>query len=214
MRGVLITSTKGGVGKTSLCHLLALGAAWKQVPAYVMHTDNRPPMKVNGRPYMYYDARDPKKLSTLMGAALNNDGFCIIDSGGNRAEFDKWLVKSVDLTLIPVSPDPEAAPMALEHMKTLVSYGATNVRFILNMVSSNRYERLRDFKEYFSILPTDKIMGQLAKVSAIKRLRENDTQPFPTPPTNVNSLSKNLYFAVKETFEEMIEPEEKKVKAL
>lgn len=214
MRGVLITSTKGGVGKTSLSHLLALGAAWKQVPAYVMHTDNRPPMKVNGRPYMYYDARDPKKLTTLMGAALNNDGFCIIDSGGNRAEFDKWLVKSVDLTLIPVSPDPEAAPMALEHLKTLESYGATNVRFILNMVSSNRYERIRDFKQYFAQLPTDKIMGQLSKVSAVKRLRENDTEPFPTPPTNVNSLSRNLYYAVQETFEEMTEPEETKAQAL
>lgn len=214
MKGVLITSPKGGVGKTSLCHLLALGAAWQRVPAYVMHTDNRPPMKVNGRSYGYYDARDPKKLATLMENALNNDGFCIIDSGGNRADFDKWLVKSVDLTIIPVSPDPEAAPMALEHLKMLESYGATNVRFILNMVSSHKNERLRDYKEYFSQLPTDKIMGVLGKVSAIKRLRENDTQPFPTPPTNVNSLSRNLYFAVKETFEEEIQQEERKAQAV
>ncbi len=215
MRGVLITSTKGGVGKTSLCHLLALGAAWRQVPAYVMHTDNRPPMKVNGRPYNYYDARDPEKLTSLMGAALNNDGFCIIDSGGNRAKFDKWLAESVDLTIIPVTPDPEAVDMALEHMKTLEGFGATNVRFILNMVSSNKNERIRDFAEYFIRLPKEKIMGQLSKVAAIKRLREPDKEPFQTPPTNVNSLSKNLYFAILDEFETMQNAEEpQKAKAV
>jgi len=202
MKGVLLTNTKGGVGKTSLAHLLALGAAWRQVPAYLMHTDNRKPIKVQGRPYAFYDARDPKALGTLMGAVVNDDGFCVIDSGGNRPDFDKWIVGSVDMALIPVTPDPEAVDMALDQMKTLEGYGASNVRFILNMVSSNKHERLRDFKEYFMRLPTEKIIGQLSKVSAVKRLREPDITPFKTPPTNVNSLSRNLFDIVTEAFEE------------
>jgi hypothetical protein len=45
----------------------------KNTPAYLMHTDDREPIAVNGRPYMYYDARQPETLSNLMGAAINND---------------------------------------------------------------------------------------------------------------------------------------------
>ncbi len=58
-------------------------------------------------------------------------------------------------------------------------------------------------------------MGQLSKVAAIKRLREPDKEPFQTPPTNVNSLSKNLYFAILDEFETMQNAEEpQKAKAV
>ena len=116
MRGVALTQRKGGSGKTVLSHALALGAAWHNVPAYLMHTDNREPLKVNGRPYMYYDARDPKTLQTLVDEAINADGLCIIDSAGNRPEFDKWIAQYVDLVLIPVMPDPEDVKEALVQM--------------------------------------------------------------------------------------------------
>ena len=77
MRGVALTQRKGGSGKTALSHALALGASWDNVPAHLMHTDNREPLKVNGRPYMYYDARNRKpfrrlstQLSTRTACAL------------------------------------------------------------------------------------------------------------------------------------------------
>jgi cellulose biosynthesis protein BcsQ len=197
MKGLAIVSTKGGVGKTSISHLIALGAAWKNTPAYLMHTDDREPIRVQGRPYMYYDARDPETLSRLIGAAVNQDGLCIIDSGGNRPEFDQWIASAVDMVLIPVTPDPEAVDMALEHMKRLEEYGASNVCFLLNMVSSNRNEKMRDNTKYFSRLPKNKIIGEVAKISAVKRLRENDKTNFETPPTNVNNLSRQLFFMVK-----------------
>jgi Mrp family chromosome partitioning ATPase len=54
MKGVAITGTKGGTGKTALCHALALGAAWHHLPAYLLHTDNREPIQIKGRPYAYY----------------------------------------------------------------------------------------------------------------------------------------------------------------
>ncbi len=207
MKGVLIVSKKGGVGKTTLCHLLALGAAWRGKPAHMMHTDNREPLRVKGRPYMYYDARDPETLATLMGSAVNSDGFCIIDSGGNRAEFDKWLSDSVDLVVIPVTPDPEAVLEAKDHMQTLEREGAKNVRFLLNMVSSNKNERIRDHAEYFNELPRDKIIGQLSKVAAVKRLRENDMDGFQTPPSNVNNLSRRLYSTIQGVLSEIEEGE-------
>ncbi len=203
MKGIAIVGKKGGVGKTSIAHLLALGAAWKNTPAYLMHTDDRDPIAVNGRPYMYYDARKPKTLATLIEAAVNNDGFCIIDSGGNRKDFDIWIAESVDLVLMPVIPDPEAVSMAIQHMEELEEYGAKNVRFILNTVSGNKNERLRDDREYFSKLPEDKIIGKINRVAAVKRLRESDIEPFETPPSNVNNLSRNLYFTVLSTLNDI-----------
>ncbi|SHE20407.1 hypothetical protein [methanotrophic endosymbiont of Bathymodiolus puteoserpentis (Logatchev)] len=209
MKGIAVVGTRGGVGKTSICHLLALGAAWKNIPAYLMHTDNREPISVNGRAYTFYDARKPETLSTLMGAAMNNDGLCIVDSGGNRPKFDKWIAESVDLVLMPITPDPESVDMALLHMQQLEEYGAKNVRFLLNMVSSNKNEQARDFRKYFYKIPEDKIIGKLKKVAAVKRLRESDTEPFKTPPSNVNNLSRTLYFMVKSALENIEESEEK-----
>jgi cellulose biosynthesis protein BcsQ len=158
-----------------------------------MHTDDRSPIAVNGRPYAYYDARDPNTLSTLMGAVVNEDGLCIIDSGGNRPDFDRWIADSVDLVLIPVTPDPEAVDLGLEHMARLANYGPNNIRFVLNTVSSNRNEKTRDSAEYFNLLPSELIIGDIGRVAAVKRLRETDKTPFTTPPTNVNNLSRKFY---------------------
>lgn len=213
MKGIAIVGKKGGVGKTSIAHLLALGAAWKNTPAYLMHTDDREPIAVNGRPYMYYDARKPETLTTLIDSAINSDGLCIIDSGGNRKDFDKWIAESVDLVLMPVIPDPEAVSMAIQHMEELEQYGAKNVRFILNTVSGNKNERLRDFREYFSKLPEGKIIGKINRVAAVKRLRESDIEPFETPPSNVNNLSRNLYYTVLSALDGINEIEEKEAAA-
>lgn len=193
MKGVAIVNKKGGVGKTSLAHALALGAAWRGVPAYLMHTDNREPIQINERPYAYYDAREPHVLTTLIGAAVNQDGLCIIDSGGNRPEFDRVISECVDLAIIPVTPDPEAVDLGLEHYDALISAGAPNVKFLLNMVSSNAHEKERDRASYFSRIDAELILGEVPRVAAVKRLRENDIMPFKTPPTNVNNLARLLH---------------------
>ena len=195
MKGVAVISPKGGVGKSTLCHLLALGAAgWRDVPAYLFHTDDREPMKVDGRPYAYIDGRDLERLSTVMGSLINNDGFCIIDGGGNRPEFDKWIAEAVDLVLIPVNADEEAVQLAIATMERLEKQGITHARYILNMVSPNKNERLYDFAAFFSKLDSKKIAGSVKRVSTVKRLRMSDeNSPFPTPPSNVNNLSRALH---------------------
>jgi cellulose biosynthesis protein BcsQ len=213
MKGIALASPKGGVGKTSLSHAIALGAAWKLIPAYFMHTDEREPLRIQNRPYMYYDARDPETLSHLMGAAVNQDGICVIDSGGNRPEFDGWISQAVDMVIIPVTPDPEAAELGMEHMERLKKLGATDVRFILNMVSSNRLEKQRDETHYFAHIPNKLILGQVPRVSAIKRLRESDTSPFETPPTNVNNLSRKVFSMVNDALNKARAPVELELEA-
>ncbi len=200
MKGIAVLSDKGGVGKSTLCHLLALGAAgWRDVPAYLFHTDNRPPMRVNGRPYAYIDARKLETLAQVMESLLNNDGFCIIDGGGNRPEFDQWIGEAVDLVLIPVTADEEAVTMAKQTMKRLEGQGVTHARYVLNMVSPNEKKRLYDFQTFFSELEKEKIVGQVKEVAAVNRLRISDEKSaFPTPPSNVNSLSRYLHTMVDE----------------
>ena len=196
MKGVAIISPKGGVGKTCLCHATALGAVLRQTPAHMMHTDNRPPIRVSGRPYMYYDAREPEKLEMLVNSALNQDGLCVIDSGGNRPEIDQWVAPSVDLVVMPVTPDEEAVDETLRYIEVLKSYGAEHIGILLNMVSSNRNERQYDFEQFFNRLPAEQIIGSVGRVGAIKRLKLNDHEPFKTPPTNVNNLARHLFYTV------------------
>ncbi len=195
MRGIAVLSDKGGVGKTTLCHLLALGASgWRGVPSYLFHTDNREPMRVDGRPYAYIDARDMEKLSTIMGSLINNDGFCIIDGAGNRPEFDQWIAEAVDIVLVPVTADEEAVKLAKQTMARLEGQGIKHAHYILNMVSSNEKEREYDFRNFFSRLEKGKIVGQIKRVSTVRRLRiSDDDGPFPTPPSNVNNLSRSLH---------------------
>lgn len=197
MEGVAVVQKRGGAGKTTLCHLLAHGAALYKKQAHLMHTDDRAPISVNGRRYSYYDARQPDDLSSLVKSIINSDGLCIIDSGGNRPEFDKWVSTYVDLVLIPVTPDSEAVNLALEKMDILKAHGATHVKYILNQVSSYKNEMARDQREYFDKIPSDLVLGKLGKVSASKILRDSDRDRFITPPTNVNNLSRKLYRLVR-----------------
>ena len=201
MKGVAIVQEKGGVGKTTLCHLLALGATHYKQQTFLMHTDNRQPIKVIDRPYRYFDGRQPRELASIIKGLIQTDGLCVIDSGGNRPEFDQWIANSVDLVIIPIVPDEEAVFLGLAYMKRLQANGHNNIRFLLNNVSSNRHEKTRDQKQYFDLIPIDLIMGKVGKVAAVKQLRDSDKQPFKLPPSKVNSLSRKLYKLVRSELE-------------
>lgn len=192
MKGVAISGIKGGTGKTSIAHALALGAAWRGVPAYLCHTDNREPISVNGRPYAYYDARKPETLQTLASAALNSDGLFIIDGGGNRPAFDAWIAQAVDLVVIPVSPDPEDVHEALRHADAMRQAGAEQVGYLVNKYPSNHFERDFIFK-YLDQIPADQIIGKVGEVKAVRTLREPDEPEFQTPVSKVNNFSRTVY---------------------
>lgn len=192
MKSIAITGKKGGTGKTSLCHALALGAAWSGKHAHLCHTDDREPIKVMDRPYMYYDTRAPEKLETIAQAAAQQDGLFIIDSGGNRAEFDLWIANAVDLLLIPTSPDPEDVRESLEHAERLKKGGAEQVRFVVNKYPASAMER-KFVERYLQDLPADDILCYVPEIKMIRTLRENDTEAFKTPTTRLNNVARGFY---------------------
>lgn len=205
MKGVAIISPKGGVGKTSLSHLLALGAAWRGMPAYVFHTDERDPLIVNERPYEYIDARDSDRLETVIDALVQSKGISVIDGGGNRPHFDQWISEYMDLVLIPVTPDTEAITLGMRLMDELQRAGVSHARYLLSMTSSNAKALQFDQTHFYSRLPQNLIAGSIPRVESVRRLGMPDHEPFPTPPTPVNNASRKLYRIVLDTLAQLEE---------
>lgn len=205
MKGVAIISPKGGVGKTSLSHLLALGAAWRGVPAYVFHTDEREPLTVQDRPYEYIDARESDRLETVIEALVQSKGISIIDGGGNRLHFDQWISGYMDLVLIPVTPDTEAITLGMRLMGELQDAGIAHARYLLSMTSSNSKALQFDQEHFYRRLPQHMIAGAIPRVESVRRLGMPDQGPFPTPPTPVNNVSRKLYRIVLDAFAQLEE---------
>ncbi|MEJ1498106.1 MAG: hypothetical protein RPU13_16760 [Candidatus Sedimenticola sp. (ex Thyasira tokunagai)] len=192
MKGVAISCIKGGTGKTTISHALALGAAWHNTPGYLCHTDNRDPISTINRPYKYYDARDSKHLEFLMGKALTREGLFIIDGGGNREKLDYWIASCVDLVVIPITPDPEDVKEGIRYADLMYKAGAKKVVYLINKYPSNVFER-EYVEKYIEQLPIESIIGKVNNVNSLKILRESDSEDFKTPNTKVNNFCRSVY---------------------
>ncbi len=198
MKGVAILSPKGGVGKTSLGHLLALGSAWRNIPAYFFHTDMREPMTVKDRPYGYLDVRNDVDLENVVGKLEDKEGLIIIDGGGNRSDFDEWISEYVDLVIIPITANTESVEQGQLLMQHLNNKGIDHVRFLINMESTNPMSKKFDNDHYFSKIDPNLIMGGIKRVEAVKQLQIPDEESFQTPPSHVNNLSRTMFDIVVE----------------
>lgn len=192
MRSVAVMSRKGGSGKTTISHLLSLGAVWNDLPAYLLHTDDRDPITAIGRPYEYLDAREIDKLIKYYNHLQKPHipGLIVLDSGGNRPKFDAWIGEHVDLVIIPVQLDGEDVTVALKHGYELTKHGS-DVRYLVNRCPArlSKYDN-----ELISRLPREKIIGKLGEVRASRHLRDSDSNSgFCTPSTQVNNAARHLY---------------------
>ena len=105
---VYLGGQKGGTTKTTSAHLLCLGAILRGEPAAYVLTDPHRQIKSEGRPYAVLDGRDPHKLAQIITASHNTqNGWLIIDGGGNRPAFDETLTEQADLCLLPFRPSEE-----------------------------------------------------------------------------------------------------------
>lgn len=192
MKGVAIIGSKGGTGKTSISHALALGAAWHNIDAIMCHTDDREPLNIKERPYLYYDARDPKKLSAIIEIARKKEGIFIVDGGGNRPTFDKWLASIMDLIIITITPDQEGIKQAINDYNSMKKSGAKNIYYLVNKYPANKFERVF-IEKYFNDIPENDILCKVPELKSIRLLREDDIGGFKTPPTKINNLSRLIY---------------------
>ena len=196
IRTVAITSAKGGGGKTSLSHALALGAAWNEVLAHLFYTDTGEAIQTQGRPYNYYSANTKAKLAEEVATIANDDGILIIDSGGNRHDFDAFIAEFIELVLIPVTPDSEDIKRALSHAQHMKQAGANNIKFVVNKMPSLKASARVKADRHINKLPDALILCTIPIRSAIGDLRDDDIADFKTPSTPVNNLSRALYDSV------------------
>jgi hypothetical protein len=105
---VFFGGSKGGVGKSATSHLACLGAVLFNHPAAYVLTDPDREIRDKGRPYAVLDGRQPKQLASILNASRTaQDGWLIIDGGGNRPAFDLAIADEVDLCIFPFRPSHE-----------------------------------------------------------------------------------------------------------
>ena len=105
---IFIGGEKGGTTKSTTAHLICLGAVLRNQPADYVLTDPRRNLKSAGRPYSVLDGRIPANLLRVISASQSVDnGWLVIDGGGNRPAFDKDLSQEADLVLLPFRDSEE-----------------------------------------------------------------------------------------------------------
>ena len=195
MKLVGFFGSKGGTGKSTLAHLLALGSALHGRPALVIHTDARDPERHEGRPYHYLDGRDPRRLyAALERAKAAADGIAVLDGGGNRTGIAGVLAQACDLVLIPCGIGGQDAPMAIADLAALPGSWIVINRWPMVPLHPRRPKAAA----YIAQLPVDRILCRLGESAAADRLTESDTEehPWGALPTRVNHAARLFYSAV------------------
>jgi chromosome partitioning protein len=190
MKVVAFFGTKGGTGKSTLSHLLAYGASLHGLAALVVHTDARAPEVHQGRPYHYFDGRDPARLYALLERAKSTDaGLCVIDGAGNRPGLSATLAKAADLVLIPCGIGGQDAPLALADLAQLPA-----AWLIINRWPTlPKHPRRPKAEAYIAQLPAERILCRLGESVAADRFTEPDLKPWTTPSARVNSAARAIY---------------------
>lgn len=194
MRTVAVMSRKGGCGKTTVAHLLCVGAVWHKRAAALLHTDDRLPIGNVKRPYGYYDCRDRDVLGSTVDRLTKDSakpGLVVIDSGGNRPKHDRLIASNVDLVIIPLMLTGEDIAVAVAHAAELQDTG-TDIRFLLNRLPAK--SRLSSYdQDLLDRIDPAKVLGHLGEVRASRILLDVDpVSGMPTPPTPVNNAARAL----------------------
>lgn len=105
---VYVGGGKGGTTKTTTSHLLCLGAILRGQPAAYVLTDPTRQIKARGRPYGVMDGRDANMLAGIITASRRTEnGWLVVDGGGNRPAFDTAMAAEADLCLLPFRASEE-----------------------------------------------------------------------------------------------------------
>ncbi len=100
---ISVIGSKGGTGKTSISHMLCHGLGLFGRHSISILTDTgREPLSRSGRHYVTLDGRSPQQLEKILEKLQGMpDWLGVIDGGGNRPDFDRYLYGLGGLVLLP-----------------------------------------------------------------------------------------------------------------
>jgi chromosome partitioning protein len=142
MKTIVITSQKGGSGKTTLtAHLSVAAENAKDGPAVVIDTD---PQQTLATWWNVRAAEQPKLAPTSLRdlqqklSALAEAGFayCFIDTPPALTEQNRQVLKMADLVLIPTRPSPNDL-WSLGATLDLIKASGTPFAFVLTQAKAN-----------------------------------------------------------------------------
>lgn len=142
MKTIVVTSQKGGSGKTTLCAHLAVEAERAgDSPAWLIDTDKQGTLSAwHERRTADVPQRAEITLSQIEGAltALANKGaaYCFIDTPPAISEQNAAVLKLADLVVIPVRPSP-ADLWAVAHTVSMAQEANKPFIFVITQAKAN-----------------------------------------------------------------------------
>lgn len=142
MKTIVVTSQKGGSGKTTVCaHLAVEAERMGDCPAWLIDTDKQGTLSVwHERRSAETPQRAEVSLSQIESglAVLANRGaaYCFIDTPPSISEQNISILKLADLVIIPVRPSP-ADLWAVSHTVALVQEAGKPFLFVITQAKAN-----------------------------------------------------------------------------
>jgi len=197
---VIVSSEKGGVGKSTLSHAIAYGASFVETdPEFTIiigHTDRRDPISTKGldRGYTIADIRDPAAGVTLIERALKTDkpGILVIDLGANMGDYSDVVARGAHLVIVPVEHDYDSLREAES-----VFGRYDNTMFVTNRTPAPYSREFNKFEErVLSHIPADRILFKMPHAKALADL----SRPEPLSSyakSRIRAPSMDIYRAVR-----------------
>ena len=142
MKTIVVTSQKGGSGKTTLCaHLSVEAERMGDCPVWLIDTDKQGTLSVwHERRNAETPQRAEISLTQIESAleALANRGaaYCFIDTPPTISEQNVSILKLADLVVIPVRPSP-ADLWAVSHTVALTQEAGKPFLFVITQAKTN-----------------------------------------------------------------------------
>ena len=191
-KAISILGKKGGSGKSTTSHMLALGLSKLGIRAILLTTDtDRKSLKDGNRPYSTFGAQTAENLKKALEAfgrldASTTPSVLIVDGGGNREGVDNLFAEFSDLILLPFRESEEDIRVVSADLQRLPEAMALPTCWTTNNFASESAKKVIDEME--SKFP-GRVMQPVISCRASQKLLAED---FTNIDTQVVSISKAL----------------------